>query len=57
MVDILVLTTIVGGFIMDCPNQKFLREDLLPVLAEVQMGFAEVPAFSPVDLSLDKYCV
>ena len=53
MVDTLVLTTLVGGFVMDCPNQKFLKEDLIPVLAEVQMGFAEAPAFAPVDFSLD----
>lgn len=43
-----VLSTVKGGFIMDCPDQVFLSEQLLPVLAPVQMGIKRVPKFMPV---------
>lgn len=35
------------GFIMTCPNQEFLRTVLIPALAPMQMGEAEVPVFVP----------
>jgi hypothetical protein len=48
LLDEPVLSTVVGGFIMSCPDQAFLREQLLPVLAPVQMGIKRVPKFMPV---------
>lgn len=46
VLDGLVLETSMG-FIMTCPNQEFLRIQLIPALAPMQMGDAEIPEFVP----------
>jgi hypothetical protein len=46
--DQFILNTVIGGFIMNCPDQQFLREKLLPVLAPVQMGIRNAPKFIPI---------
>ena len=48
VLDLTEITTIVGGFIMYCADQEFLRKELLPVLAPIQMGEAEAPEFVPL---------
>lgn len=39
--DTLILNSTVGGFVDHCPNQRYLQEELLPVLIPLQMGDVE----------------
>lgn len=41
------IETVFGGFIMNCSNQQFLANDLIPYLAPVQMGENEAVEFVP----------
>lgn len=45
--DNVEIRTVFGGFIMNCTNQTFLANDLIPYLAPVQMGEKEAEAFVP----------
>jgi hypothetical protein len=52
LVDVLdrnVLNTSMG-FVQYCYDQRFLREELIPVLAPMQMGEAEIIEFVEVEL-------
>lgn len=39
--DNLICTSVVGGFVDQCPNQSYLQNELLPVLIPIQMGVTE----------------
>lgn len=43
--DEFILSTVIGGFIMHCSDKVFLQEELLPILAPVQMGTKRAPKF------------
>jgi hypothetical protein len=43
-----VLSTVNGGFILECKDQAFLQEQILPVLIPVQMGGKRAPKFKPI---------
>lgn len=43
-----VLIIVKGGFILKCADQKFLQEQILPVLIPVQMGTKRAPRFTPI---------
>lgn len=38
-----------GGFIFYCRDQEFLRTELIPTLAPMQMGKVEPPEFIPLE--------
>lgn len=47
------IATCVGGFITFCRDQEYLREKLLPVLSEVQMGNKKADEFIPYHVAID----
>ncbi|WP_159633302.1 hypothetical protein [Erysipelothrix anatis] len=51
--DTLILTSVVGGFVDQCPNQEYLKNELLPVLIPLQLGDVE-----PQEIIFDEtdYC-
>lgn len=52
-IDTLVLTTVHGGFIMKCPDQTFLVNELIPVLSLVQWREKKSPEFKPLVIEDD----
>lgn len=45
--DNMEIVTMPGGFIMTCPNQQFLSNELIPYLSPVQMGEEVADEFVP----------
>lgn len=39
--DTIIVTSTPGGFIDECPNQRYLQKELLPTLIPMQMGQLE----------------
>lgn len=51
--DTLILNSTVGGFVDRCPNQRYLQEELLPVLIPLQMGNVEL---QEIEFIKSEYC-
>ncbi|CAM3593098.1 resolvase [Erysipelothrix anatis] len=51
--DKLILTSVVGGYVDQCPNQEYLENELLPLLIPLQLGDVE-----PQEINFDEtdYC-